>query len=130
MYRSRSSYRFQRKSSVTSARTCVMIMPYPRTETRLTERIMDDLEQLFADMEALLERIVSQQRDKVMAVALDILPHLQPEDIQDPQDYAEVAADTMFNYEDGLLAGLLSARAVLRSNIIEVYRTRAAHGGQ
>ena len=47
-----------------------------------------------------------------------------------PQDYAEVAADTMFNYEDGLLAGLLSARAVLRSNIIEVYRARAAHNGQ
>ena len=88
---------------------------------------MDDLEQLFADMEALLERIISQQRDKVMAVALDILPHLQPEEIQDPQDYPEVAADTMFNYEDGLLAGLLSARAVLRSNIIEVYRARAAH---
>ena len=48
---------------------------------------MDDLEQLFADMEALLERIISQQRDKVMAVALDILPPLQPEEIQDPQDY-------------------------------------------
>jgi hypothetical protein len=91
---------------------------------------MDDLEPLFADMEALLERIISQQRDKVMAVALDILPHLQPEEIQDPQDYPEVAADTMFNYEDGLLAGLLSARAVLRSNIIEVYRARAAHRGQ
>ena len=43
-----------------------MIMPFPRTETCLTERIMDDLEQLFADMEALLERIISQQRDKVM----------------------------------------------------------------
>ena len=50
---------------------------------------MDDLEQLFADMEALLERIISQQRDKVMAVALDILPHLHPADIQDPQDYPQ-----------------------------------------
>jgi hypothetical protein len=91
---------------------------------------MDDLEQLFADMEALLERIIGQQRDKVMAVALDILPHLQPEEIQDPQDYPEVAADTMFNYEDGLLAGLLNARAVLRSNIIAVYRARAAPDSQ
>ena len=91
---------------------------------------MDDLEPLFADMEALLERIISQQRDKVMAVALDILPHLQPEDIQDPQDYPEVAADTMFNYEDGLLAGLLSVRAVLRHNIIDVYRARAASNEQ
>lgn len=87
---------------------------------------MDDLEQLFADLEALLERMISQQRDKVMTVALDILPHLQPEEIQDPQDYPEVAADTMFNHEDGLLSGLLSVRAALRSNIIEVYRARAA----
>jgi hypothetical protein len=87
---------------------------------------MDDLEQLFADLEALLERMISQQREKVMSVALDILPHLQPEEIQDPQDYPEVAADTMFNHEDGLLSGLLSARAALRSNIIEVYRARAA----
>ena len=91
---------------------------------------MDDLEQLFADMEALFERIIGQQRDKVMAVALDILPHLNPADIQDPQDYPEIAADTMFNYEDGLLAGLLSARAALRSTIIEVYRARAAGSGQ
>ena len=87
---------------------------------------MDDLEQLFADMETLLERLIGQQRDKVMTVALDILPHLQPEEIQDPQDYPEVAADTMFNYEDGLLAGLLSVRAALRNNIIDVYRARAA----
>ena len=91
---------------------------------------MDDMEQLFADMETLLERIIGQQRDKVMAVALDILPQLNPADIQDPQDYPEVAADTMFNYEDGLLAGLLSTRAVLRSNIIEVYSSRAASSGQ
>ena len=91
---------------------------------------MDDLEQLFADMEALLERIIGQQRDKVMAVALDILPHLQPEEIEDPQDHPEVAADPMFNHEDGLLSGLLSARAVLRSNIIDVYRARAASSAQ
>lgn len=91
---------------------------------------MDDLEQLFADMEALLERIIGQQRDKVMAVALDILPHLQPEEIQDPQDYPEVAADPMFNHEDGLLSGLLSARAVLRSNIIDIHRARAASSEQ
>jgi len=91
---------------------------------------MDDLEQLFADMEALLERLIGQQRDKVLAVALDILPHLQPDEVQDPQDYPEVAADTMFNYEDGLLAGLMSVRAALRSNIINVYRARAARSEQ
>jgi hypothetical protein len=87
---------------------------------------MDNLEQLCADVEALFERIISQQREKVLSVALDILPDLNPEDIQDPQDYPEVAADAMFNYEDGLLAGLLSARAALRSSVLDVYRAQAA----
>ncbi len=91
---------------------------------------MDDLEHLCADVEALFARIIDQQREKVLSVALDIVPQRTPEDIGDPQDYPEVAADTMFHYEDGLLAGLLSARAVMRSNIIALYRARAAQAGQ
>jgi len=90
---------------------------------------MADLEQLFADIEAVLERLISQQRDKVVEVALDILPHLTPEQTQNPQDYPEVAEDAMFNFEDGFLAGLMSVRQALRSNIFAVYRPPgAAHG--
>lgn len=87
---------------------------------------MDDLEQLCADVETLFSRIIDQQRDKVLAVALDIVPHVPPEEMDDPEGYPEVAADAMYNYEDGLLAGLLSARAALRSTVLDVYRARAA----
>ncbi|HEY7490384.1 MAG TPA: hypothetical protein VIH59_04670 [Candidatus Tectomicrobia bacterium] len=90
---------------------------------------MADLEQLFTDIEAVLERLISQQRDKVVEVALDILPQLTPEQTQNPQDYPEIAADAMFNFEDGFLAGLMSVRQALRSNIFAVYRPPGAAPG-
>lgn len=34
--------------------------------------------------------------------------------MQNPQDYPEVAGDTMFNYGDGFLAGLMSAGQAIR----------------
>ena len=80
---------------------------------------MAELQPLFADVEAVLERMISQQRDKVREVALDILSHLSADDLQDPQDHPEVADDAMFNFEDGLLAGLMSARMALRSTVFD-----------
>ena len=78
---------------------------------------MSDPEQLVTDIEAVFERLIDQQRDKVVEVALDILPHLTPEQVQNPQAYPEITEDTMFHYEDGFLAGLISARQALRSLI-------------
>ena len=80
-------------------------------------------EKIFTDIEAVFERLLDQQRDKVVEVALDILPHLTPEEVQNPQDYPEVAGDTMFNYEDGFLAGLISARQALRRIVFATYRS-------
>lgn len=80
---------------------------------------MPELQHLFAEVEEVLERMISQQRDKVRDVALDILPHLGPDDLQDPQDHPEVTDDAMFNFEDGLLAGLMSARMALRSTVFD-----------
>ena len=37
--------------------------------------------------------MISQQRDKVRDVALDMLPHISPDELQDPQDHPEVADD-------------------------------------
>ena len=80
---------------------------------------MPELQPLFAEVEEVLERMISQQRDKVRDVALDMLPHLNPDELQDPQDHPEVADDAMFNFEDGLLAGLMSARMALRSTVFD-----------
>jgi hypothetical protein len=82
-------------------------------------------EQLIAEIEAVFERLLKQQRDKVKEVALDILPHLSSEQMQDPHDYPEVVEDTIFNFEDGFLAGLLSARMALRTNVFAEQRPSA-----
>jgi hypothetical protein len=86
---------------------------------------MTNPEQLFADIEAVFERLINEQRDKILEVALDILPHLSPEQMQDPHDHPEVAADAIFNFEDGFLAGLMSARLALRTNVFEAPRPPA-----
>lgn len=58
--------------------------------------------------------MVVQQREKLLKVARELVPNATPEDIRNPQDFSELLNDPLFNYEDGLLAGLLSAQAALR----------------
>ena len=62
----------------------------------------------------LLEGMVARQREKLLKVARELVPNATPEDIRNPQDFSELLNDPLFNYEDGLLAGLLSAQAALR----------------
>lgn len=62
----------------------------------------------------ILEGMVVQQREKLLKVARELVPNATPEDIRNPQDFSELLNDPLFNYEDGLLAGLLSAQAALR----------------
>ncbi len=64
-----------------------------------------------------LEEAIAQQRAKVEALARRINPRLTPDDVLSPVDFPELAGDPAFNYEDGILAGLLSARAVLRGDL-------------
>ena len=83
-------------------------------------------EQIVSEIEALFERLIVQQRDKVIEVALDIVPQVSPEHMQDPHDYPEVAADAIFNFEDGFLAGLMSARLALRTNVFAAHQSPAS----
>jgi|TARA_B100000809_G_scaffold202825_1_gene203730 hypothetical protein len=62
----------------------------------------------------ILESMVVRQREKLLKVARELVPNATPEDIRNPQDFSELLNDPLFNYEDGLLAGLLSAQAALR----------------
>ncbi|HZI93409.1 MAG TPA: hypothetical protein VFE84_04140 [Patescibacteria group bacterium] len=68
-----------------------------------------------ADFESLFEQMIAQQRGKVLAVARTINPRLTEDDILSPQDFPELIEDSRFNYEDGLLAGLISAQIALRA---------------
>jgi hypothetical protein len=73
---------------------------------------------LFTQVEALLEEMVAQQRERLVALARTLDPALSADDLLSPDDFPAVSRDPRFNFEDGLLAGLLSARTAIRARVI------------
>ena len=67
--------------------------------------------------EQLIQELIKHQRSKVLKVAREIIPDLTPEDIRNPQDFPELVADTIFNYEDGILTGYLTFQTAFRKQI-------------
>ena len=74
------------------------------------------------DFEILFDEMIAQQRAKVLEIARAANPRLTEDDILSPYDFPELADNSRFNYEDGLLAGLISAQIALRA--------RSRRGGQ
>ena len=66
--------------------------------------------------EVLLQDLIEHQLAKVLKVAREIVPNATPEDIRNPQDFPDLVADTLFNYEDGILTGYLTLQTALRKN--------------
>ncbi len=67
---------------------------------------------------ALLDRLftemIMQQEQKLLQLARRSVPDLTPEDMRNPHDFPELGLDPVFNYEDGMLAGLRSAHMAVR----------------
>ena len=61
----------------------------------------------------LIEEMIKHQEAKVLKIAREIIPELTPGDIRNPQDFPELYKNTIFNYEDGILAGYLSIKTAL-----------------
>ncbi len=68
---------------------------------------------VFRRVYALLDAMEAAQRDKVLALARRILPHLTAEDIRNPHDFPDLA-DPDWHFEDGQLTGIQSVRFALR----------------
>ena len=64
--------------------------------------------------EVLLQELIEHQQTKVLKVAREIVPDATPEDIRNPQDFPDLVADTLFNYEDGILTRYLTLQTALR----------------
>jgi len=64
--------------------------------------------------EELIQELIEHQQAKVLKVAREIVPDATPEDIRNPQDFPDLVADTLFNYEDGILTGYLTMQTALR----------------
>ena len=67
------------------------------------------------EVERLLGEMIAQQEAKLLALARRLVPHLTAEDLLNPHDFVPLAESAEFNYEDGILAGLLAAGAAVRA---------------
>jgi DNA-binding transcriptional MocR family regulator len=65
--------------------------------------------------DSILEELIAGQRKKIAELARRIDPTLVEDDLLQPHDHPRLASHAGFQFEDGILAGLLSARAALRS---------------
>jgi hypothetical protein len=76
-----------------------------------------DLLPLLDVAEALFDKMITQQRAKVLRLAREAVSNLGPEDVLNPHDHPELKAHPTFEFEDGLLSGLISAQIALRAEI-------------
>jgi hypothetical protein len=76
------------------------------------------LEKLNREFEDLMNEMIHQQQAKVLKTARAHLPHLTGDDIMNPHDYPELMADPVFNYEEGMAAGLLAAQIAIRARVL------------
>ncbi len=74
-------------------------------------------EALVAACDQLFEEMIRQQRTKVLRLAREAVPHLSSEDVLNPHDYPELKAHPTFEFEDGLLSGLIAAQIALRAEL-------------
>ena len=68
------------------------------------------------DTDEIIVKLITYQREKLLKIATRISPGVTLEDIRNPQDIPTLYADPDFNFEDGILAGLLSAQMALRQH--------------
>lgn len=70
-------------------------------------------------IERVLAGLIEDQRRRVLDLARRLRPGLTADDITQPHDYPELAENWHWNYEDGVLAGLLLAELHLRRALAE-----------
>lgn len=57
--------------------------------------------------------MVEMQSKLLLREAQSIIPHATADDILQPNDFPELESHPYFRYEEGILAGMLSARMAL-----------------
>lgn len=70
-----------------------------------------------AEIERVLEELIVHQRKRVLDHARRLNGRLTEDDVQQPQDFPELAGNPEWNYEDGILAGYQAAQAAIRAQM-------------
>ena len=68
-------------------------------------------------LDRMFDQMIAQQRRKVLALARQAVPNIGPEDVLNPHDFPELKAHPTFEFEDGLLSGLVAAHIATRAEI-------------
>lgn len=68
-------------------------------------------------MQDFFDELISLQRNKILALARRIIPHLTEDDILQPNDFPQLEVNPHFRYEEGVLEGLLTARMAYLSRV-------------
>ena len=59
--------------------------------------------------------MIQQQQAKTLRLARERVPGMTGDDLLNPHDFPQLLADPIFNYEDGITAGLMAAQMALRA---------------
>jgi len=79
-----------------------------------------DLDGLLSDLDRLLTTRVDSQRRKVFEIAHRLDPKLTWDDVVNPEDHRVLRESEAFNYEDGILTGVLAAQLIVRARLREL----------
>jgi hypothetical protein len=79
---------------------------------------MADDHDVLARMDELFAGLIEHQRKKVVAEARRRDDQLTDDDCEQPHDFAVLAADPAWQYEDGLLAGFRAAHMAVRAALL------------
>lgn len=74
-------------------------------------------EAVYESLETLFNGMVAAQRRKVLKLAREAVPNIGPDDVLNPHDFPELKAHPTFEFEDGLLSGLVSAQIAVRAEM-------------
>jgi hypothetical protein len=80
----------------------------------MTEQVAQEMLELSSK---LFERMISQQQAKVLRLAREAVPNITPEELRNPHDFPQLKEHPTFEFEDGILSGLISAQVALRAEI-------------
>jgi hypothetical protein len=78
----------------------------------------------------LLDELIFEQRQKLLKVAKRIVPHVIEDDLLQPNDFPELEFHPYFRHEEGILDGLLVARAALLALAEDVQEDLAGKSAQ
>ena len=67
-------------------------------------------------IEAHFNQMIEMQRAKILRMARARLPRATQDDLFQPHDYPELMRDADFQFEDGILSGLIQAQISMRAN--------------